>query len=534
MFKNRLYNLLSDRSTAFWLFVFVFFFNMLFWNGGYVHTSNVHLYLTRSIVEDGDIDIYNNCYRPLKMYRTDIKVHDGKAFSKYPPGRSLLAVPVYAAVYWGINILPFNWFGSFKQDGHVRDWVMKNIATFINFFALALTASILFLTAVHLGYSKQAGLFCGLAYSMSTAMFSFSRSVQAEPVAALCAASAVFFWTEKKEDLKYLIYPYLLLAAGCLLSPQVFTIYFSFLLFHIIERKWKNAFIGAATLLTTGCFILLYNYLRFGNVFDFGYSLTQNTRLLGCITVLSGICMVLIISIQFIKENTAVKLLTLSSLIIFTITASARPFNFFAYFLSLTRGILIYSPVFIMSAFGLWNYYRKDNTEALKLLTIILLYLTFIVYIGLDGSFILTRYAAPIFPIFAIFTAISFDRVRNKIYPYLLALTGFLIQMLISVDNVYNFTLIRRLTSENQSLSKFDRFNFNYSVIKYKIEQLFNFLPDIPDFLLHPQRFERSDFFNNYWFVIYRQELPLWIIVSGILCLATICAASGLVLYKKR
>src|SRR6056297_1944057 len=121
MNKNIIFYFFMKKPTPFWLFVLVFSFNLLFWNGGYVHTSNVHLLLTKSIAEDKDLNIINNCDSNLQIYQSDVIIQNGKVYSKYPIGRSILSLPFYSVIYQGAKLLPFKYTRSFINNSATRD-----------------------------------------------------------------------------------------------------------------------------------------------------------------------------------------------------------------------------------------------------------------------------------------------------------------------------------------------------------------------------------------------------------------------------
>ncbi len=523
-----------DVAAAMWIVALLFLFNALFWNGGYVMTTGIPLTLARSLVEDGDIEIRNNCSPPLCKYQTAVQQYKGKVYSKFPLARSLIVVAFYAPVYWGMQFIGYVMPGFVDVDALPYDWIVKNCATFLNMLATALAAGLIFCTIRCLKYSRAAALYAAFVYGCASGMFSFTRSVQVEPVTALCVAVMILFWIHSVTSGTYSKsrIAYGALAVGCALSPQVVILYAAFMLTAIIRMNWKEVMDAAILFGVLTITFLLYNYARFHDVFDFGYSSGEQQHGFTAVFLAAGAAAVLALFMKYargrlVREKTVWRLTLVFSAVLMCAAGIERPWAMYGYFISPTHGIFVYSIPFILAVAALWRLRTKNPRVALHIAIPLTVFLAYCVYHGMDKSFILTRYAAAVFPLFALLSGLFIDLFRNRILPIFLALAGFLVQMLITVDNVYNATFWSRAGSGSGVPPVPERFSMMYSLILYKMRQLLYFVPRIPDFLLHSDAYEGSYFFNSYWFVVYRQELPSWVIAAGVGALAIGCMVSA-------
>jgi hypothetical protein len=524
----------THRQIAWWLAASILFFHMVFYNGGYVMTTNVHLLMTRSIVEDRDIDIRNNCAAPLHEYQSAVRQYRGNAYSKFPPGRGLIALGLYAPLYAGAQLFDLMAGQGFDANDIPWDWVIKNVATITNILATALAAALVYLSVVYAKRSTTAGLFAGLVYGLASAMFSFTRSVQVEPVAALCVAGAVWCMLHPRHDTRsgYHVGAYALLGLGCTISPQLVVVYGAFILFDIVETRWARLLqaLGVGAVVTS--VFLVHNYVRFQRLLDFGYSAGEERHGIVALGAAAGAVLLCMGLRRTMDRRRMWTLCAAAAVLVFCAAVVYRPWMAYGYFISPTHGIFVYSPALLLVGPGLWYFRQHDRMRALQLGIVMLLYCAFCVYHGMDKSFILTRYAAPVFPVFALAAGLSLDRIVRVRIPWMLAGLGFIMQMLISVNNIYNATFWTHAGSATGIPPVPHRFGVQYTLLWYKFTQLWRYLAEVPAFFVHPSRFEGSYFFNHYWFVVYRQELPDVLILAVLAALVPACIMSTVLLVR--
>jgi len=241
---------------------------------------------------------------------------DGKYYSKYGIGLALIFIP-YTLLGKGLALL------AALPKEKVTDFLLS----FYNIFFGAGAGVIMFYTARHFGNSKRASLAMALLLCFGTFCWRYSVWDFSEPAQMfflfLCAYCAL------KNDFKHTTAGALSFSFLLLLKAQ-YLFYLPLFFIYIIMKNKDDAktmsrrlliffsIIGAAF-----CFMLLLNYVRFGELFEFGYGAeARNFYLPG------------------IAEH-APKLL---------------------YWLD--KGIFIYNPVFILGALGYFSFFRKFRKEA--------------------------------------------------------------------------------------------------------------------------------------------------------------------------
>ncbi|GJL77218.1 MAG: hypothetical protein NPINA01_02070 [Nitrospinaceae bacterium] len=249
------------------LTVFLFFLSVYLLTGqGSIQSADgrIMYLLTQSMVENHSLSFTE---------RVSQDDPEGEKFSKYGIGMSVLAVPFYLA-------------------GKALSWVLPVEPSFATLFSVSMINA--FVTALsclliyrfgdeRFGFSHRTSVFLALGYGLSTIAWFYSEDFMSEPVTSLFMLAAVFIMTGSHgvENQRSLLWAgvFIGLALTCRLAALVAIP--GFLIFLMLDKQnpehppmkdWVSD--AVRFLIPIACFVLfifLYNYVRFGNIFETGY-----------------------------------------------------------------------------------------------------------------------------------------------------------------------------------------------------------------------------------------------------------------------
>jgi len=218
--------------------------------------SSARYQVTKSLVENFDLSIYSG-----------VKGHDGRDYSWFGLGHSLLAVPFYIIG---------------KYTG-----TPENTVSAINLIIGAATVSLVFLFSKVLSNSNHSSILIALFYGLGTFAWPLAKQPFDHTVETFFALSSVYFayiYTLKKHPRHLLFssfclgFAFITRLTALLILPALFL-----LIFNSIYRRSdvrtalktlsRDVLLFSAVLLPFACLALWYNYYRFGSVFETGYSL---------------------------------------------------------------------------------------------------------------------------------------------------------------------------------------------------------------------------------------------------------------------
>lgn len=214
--------------------------------------------VTRSIAERGDATVAAPVYGVRGLH--------GYLYSKYGPGQSLAAVPLYLA---GRALAPL-------VPAYYRPELPLMAASLLPALATALTAALLVLGAVELGASLGGALALALVYAVATPAVVYATQWFSEPLAA-CLLLAAFYVLLRDRAAPTLWRP---LLAGALLALLVATrldaaLFVPPLLLYLLlprERRAARLFALCLPLAAALAGLGFYNAARFGSPLESGYS----------------------------------------------------------------------------------------------------------------------------------------------------------------------------------------------------------------------------------------------------------------------
>ena len=263
----------EDLRHALWLFVsFVFLY--LSTSTGVLDFGDdwSMLQVTSSIVDRSQIDV-------PQTTPGSVPGADGRYYSKYGLGQSLLAVPFYVA---GMRLSTLAGIPSFDGKHFGQATPLTYVLTMLGVVATAASVALLFLCCLTLGFDRRASALAALALGLGTFAWYWSRTFMTEPPSMLLLLLA--FYAQLRDARRpspawlavagtALGYA-LLLRMGNLIVLPGFGLWLAFELWPPARGIRQSAARLAAWLVPVAAGIAgvaAYNVARFGSISDTGY-----------------------------------------------------------------------------------------------------------------------------------------------------------------------------------------------------------------------------------------------------------------------
>ena len=258
-------NVSPQKKNGLWVFFFFLSVYLLTGQGSIQSADGKIMYLlTQSMVEQQSLSFSE---------QVSLGDPEGEKFSKYGIGMSLLAVPFYLAGKALSQVLPVE-----------TSYATLFSVSMINALVTSLSCLLIYrFGCERFNFSHRTSVMLALGYGLSTIAWFYAEDFMSEPVTSLLMLAAVFFFTGDDEghNNRHLIWAGGLmgLALTCRLATLVAVP--GFLLYFIWKNKkpqWQQI---RSLILDSGRFlipigffiflILIYNYVRFHNIFETGY-----------------------------------------------------------------------------------------------------------------------------------------------------------------------------------------------------------------------------------------------------------------------
>ncbi len=214
--------------------------------------------VTRSIVEHWDVTVHDAVIGVPGL--------GGRYYSKFGPGQSLLAIPLYLIGRALEAVVP-SWY---------RPELPGLVSSLLPALAIACTAALLVLAAVELGAAPRGALLLGIVYAVATPAGVYATLWFSEPLTA-CATLAAAYLLLRDRDRLTAWRPLLAGAATALaVCTRLESLLFAppLLLYAALPRRRRPlraaAFVLPLAVALAG--LALYNAARFGSPLETGYS----------------------------------------------------------------------------------------------------------------------------------------------------------------------------------------------------------------------------------------------------------------------
>jgi len=397
-------------------------------SSGQIENPDTHLRLTqtRLLLEKHEFSLPDDIGVTA---HANITMNDyGKRYMVYNPGQTVFFIPMY----YFINII-------FENSAEIY-YKAAFLVSFVNYFIQVLCVYLLFKLALAIGAQRKRAIIMALFFGVASYSFSFAQSTYEHHFEMLFILLSYYIVISHKPLKHYGLYAGIALSAGILFRNTAFIALPGLLLLLNNRKDIFKMLLGVSLGVIV---VMLYNYYRFTNPFEFGYTMAwvlahgENIRSFW--------------SIQRIPEN------------------------FIGLLFSPGKGLFVYSPTLIISCIGFrkFYYHHKKLTISLAILSVCYL-LLFSANFDWHGSIWAfgPRYILPIVPL--LYLPIIELRIRKLFY--LCIIIGFISQLLLISVN-YKRNLLENYVKTRYVDDKEYIYNFNNIPYLVQGKQLIKILP---------------------------------------------------------
>lgn len=310
------------------LYVFLFFglvLSILF-SSGQIENPDTHLRLTqtRIILDNNKFGLPDDVG---EVSHGNISINkDGKRFMVYNPGQTIFFIPIYYIA------------NRISKDKAYAYYFSAFCVSFLNFMVHALCAFLLFKIALLLGAVKKQAYLVSIFFGLTSYSFVFAQSTYEHHFEMFFILMSVYF-ALKKNTIHSGHLSGLMLSLGLVFrTTSILAVPAILLLQKNINERFKvlmSLSIGAA-------FVLLYNYYRFGNPLETGYSLAWSMAFSDKFDFWSF---------------------------------SGFPEAFFGFLFSPGKGLIFFSTTIVIALFGIKTFWKKQRLMIYAILLIMAAYL---------------------------------------------------------------------------------------------------------------------------------------------------------------
>lgn len=502
------------------LVIFLFFFSIfIFTTQGSIQTSDgTSMYLvTKNIVENHSLSI-----DPEGRPGLFKKGKDGKYYSKYGLGTSVLAIPFY---YFGRTIG--------KLLNIPSEFSTKFSVSLMGSLLTALMCVVIFKFTLKLNFPLRKCLILSSIYGLCTMAWAYSEDLYSTTIVNLFLFFAIYLIYDlcEKTPTSLIFYSGLSLGIAILTRYDTLIMVPILLLYLTVKIRKHNdsikillrkTFAFIIPLFGSLCVVLVYNYIRFGSLFSSGYTLS-NSALFG--------------------ENILAGLYRL--------------------FASTGKSFFIINPILVFSIYGFIKLYQRKKEEGLLFVFVTIGYIIF--YSKVDKEFFLgeplwgPRYLLMILPYCVIVLGFLFSEIKEKklnkfnfVIKLILGLS-FLMQVAsVSVNPIRYFYEMKTLypTDYNEKINFDPRYSLVigqwkslYAVLinigdKSKLQNMISLVKNKKKFLHSTTEEILDDALainvpNFWWIYAWLYGIPKWIILSSLMFLLAVIFISGKMIFFK-
>lgn len=383
------------------LILTVLFSLSIIFSSGFIENPDTQLRLsqTRFLVENNSITIVDGVGEPTHgniAYNSN-----GDAYSVYNPGQTILFIPLYLFAH-KFNILGLNTYYS-----------SAFLASFVSYIIYGFIILIFFKIGIYLNISNKRTFITTIIFAFTSYCFANAQDSYEQIYEAVFI---LFVWLlllkmKNYNSIKNIIIISLMIGFGIIFRN---TIILAIPGIIILLNNNKGRFIFLLGLTPFIVIILSFNYLRFDNPFDTGYSSAWN------------------LAFEVERDN--------------GFSLSLLPKHIFGLLFSFGKGLIIFSPTIILAFYGIIKGYKHHRKYIISILITgtlyVLLYGANFAWHGSAWSWG-PRYIIPIVPLMYI-GLFFIDFRKNKLIISTLIIVSFFIQ-LSAVSVFYKRHLIKEL-----------------------------------------------------------------------------------------
>ena len=458
------FNYLSKKELKLVLTIWiVFMFFMSNYGGNFMADSM--LAGTMSLIDSGTFAINNFVSETCRQTGCDHVFYNGNYYSGFAPGLSIIALPVYALFYFPINLLlPETFLGN--PNFELKLIFLNILSTiFISSLLSAFISLLIFRIGKYFNISEKNRLITAFVLPFSTLFLLYSTGYYARIIAAFFSILSFYYLiklknTEVRNETLFLSGLSASIAVSMdYLSILLVIVLFFYALSFVRSKKIFYFIFGAAIPLIL---ILIYHYTLFDNPFLTPEHLRAN------------------------KGNYEALMTGFGGFLYPTLE------KLWLYSFSPERGMFFYSPVLILSLYGVYLGIKKKY-KAEMLACFSAFFLTYIIYSSnvwpwwWDGSFG-PRYLLVTIPYLVIPLLFVFENVNKVLLAGLAGLSSFINFLGAMFDRTalwtYPFDVFNPLVNVYIPLFLSRGFsNYTLNIINYKILNIPLYLINILFFL---------------------------------------------------
>jgi hypothetical protein len=357
----------------------------ILFSSGQIENPDTHLRLTqtRIILDDNRFGLADDVGEDM---HGNIAINkDGKRYMVYNPGQTIIFIPIYYIA----NLV--------SSDEAKAYYFSAFCVSFLNYIVHTLCAFILFKIALLLGVVKKQAYLASIFFGLTSYSFVFAQSTYEHHFEMLFILLSVFFALKKDTNHSGLLSG-LMLSIGLVFRTTTILVVPAILL---LQKDNKERLKVLMSLAIGVAFVFLYNYYRFGNPLETGYSLAWS-----------------------LAHSDKFDFWSISRI----------PEAFFGFLFSPGKGLLFFSTTIIISFAGIKTFWKKQRLIFCCVLLISVSYLiTFSLNFAWHGSIWSygPRYILPIVP----FLYLPIIYLKPQKWVYVTLLLAFILQLeLISVN----------------------------------------------------------------------------------------------------
>lgn len=270
-----------DAYVAAWLFILLSLLYLATAKGVLEYGDDISmLQVTQAMVNRGDVNVPTPPGNLEGVVRTTGE--DGRSYSRYGIGQSLLAIPLYMIGSVLERFVPESHI-IVDAQGVNRNGVLVYTVSLIGVITTALTAAILYLVCRAIGFGYIGSIFAAISMGVGTFAWHYSRTFMSEPPSMLSILLA-FYGLLQFSRWKSTVWVFLSGAAASLaillrVTNAVLLLPIGLWLVWEIVARYRNR--PARMITGTLCWVFpvslglvvvaVYNYIRFGSVIETGY-----------------------------------------------------------------------------------------------------------------------------------------------------------------------------------------------------------------------------------------------------------------------
>tara|TARA_B110000879_G_C11155562_1_gene506700 strand:- start:976 stop:2457 length:1482 start_codon:yes stop_codon:yes gene_type:complete len=369
------------------LYIYLFFgiiLSILF-SSGQIENPDTHLRLsqTRIIVQEGQFGLADDVGEDM---HGNIAINqNGQRYMVYNPGQTIVFIPIYFIA----KLLCSDEVNAYYYSAY--------FVSFLNYMVHALCAFLLFKIVLLIGASKKQAYLASAFFGITSYSFVFAQSTYEHHFEMFFILISTYY-ALKKNTKNSGLYSGLMLSLGLVFRTTTILAVPAILL---IQSNNKERLKALTTLAIGVVFVLLYNYYRFGNPLESGYSLAWS-----------------------LAHSDKFDFWSLSRI----------PIALFGFLFSPGKGLIFFSTTIVIAFWGMKTFWKKQRLISYSIILISATYLgIFSMNFAWHGSIWSygPRYILPIIP----FLYLPIIYVKPQKWVFIAMLLAFILQVeLITVN----------------------------------------------------------------------------------------------------